>query len=190
MTVHGQFLVAVVTLAEYRPPWPSAWFIAGATVAALGCLCAARVMLLHVVHITPFASIARRKVSKWLRPVLRDMSGDLRQAADAIVRAMNDGNFSNVRHDFNLGENWENSRHRLVMLKDQGDLYDALRDAYACIASMRRIARRPGLQSAASHNLPRALETIHKAETAVIRELAKLGLAAQDSQRTRQLLST
>jgi hypothetical protein len=121
----GSVCIAIA-LAEYRPPWPSAWFIAGATVTA-------------------------------------------------IVRAMNEGNLSNVHHAFNLGKNWEDNLQRLAMLKGQGVLYDALRDAHAVIASMRRIPRRPSTQSASLHNLPHALKTVQRAEKAIIRELAKLG---------------
>ncbi len=209
-----------VAVTEYHPPWPSAWFIAGAVVCALGCACAAWALLLYLAHkeagnhwcpdppahlrkaeqrkpaapepasrprtaatgrpgaiLAASAAASRGDLARWLRPALREMSGDLRQAAAGIEKAQREDSYAGVRHEFDLGQIWEDSRQRLAALQGQGDLYHALRYAYSRIARMHRIVSAAATTPQQSHDLPVALKAIRKAEAAVSKELAELGLA-------------
>ena len=202
-----------IAVTEYHPPWPSAWFIAGAVVCALGCVAAIWALVLYLAHkeagrhwcLDPRAhapeaqqrepasrpqgaraaragailraadAVGRGELARWLRPVLREINGDLRQAAAGLEKAHRDRSYSGVRHEFDLSQTWEGDRQRLAALEGRGDLYDTLRDAYVGIARMHRIASRPGTAPTEAQDLPGALEVIRKAEVAVGKELAELG---------------
>jgi len=122
----------------------------------------------------------RRELAKWLRPVLREMNGDLRQAAAGIEKAKSDNSYVNVRHEFDGGDVWETNQGRLAGLVGRGGLYDSLRNAYACINRMRRIVSSedpidPGpVELQQNHDIAEALATIREAETIVSKELADL----------------
>ena len=103
---------------------------------------------------------SRGEVARWLRPALREINGDLRQAAAGIEKAHRDRSYSGVRHEFDLGQTWEDNRQRLAALKGRGDLYDTLRDAYAGIARMYRIVSSPGPAPSQAHDLSGVLEAI------------------------------
>jgi hypothetical protein len=192
-----------IAITEYHPPWKSAWFIAGAVVCGLGCLSVLWALVLYVAHRVagdhwcpdPEAHTAppRQRAGAvlnalksippappgWLRPALREMNGDLRQAATGIERALNDDSYRAVEYEFNLGSHWEVNRERLAGLSGRGDLYDDLREAYAHIERIRRIISgsptEPGAAApAAPDNLDAALTAIRKAETAVGEELSEL----------------
>ncbi len=202
-----------IAVTEYHPPWPSAWFIAGAVLCALGAVAAIWAVVLYMAHreagrhwcpdphahapeaerrgpatrpqgaAVPSAKAilrvanasSRGELARWLRPALREINGDLHQAAAGIERAHWDRSYSGVRHEFDLGQTWEDNRQRLAALEGRGDLYDTLRDAYAGIARMYRIASFPGPAPSQAHDLSGALEAIRKAEVAVGKELAELG---------------
>jgi hypothetical protein len=108
-------------------------------------------------------------------PVLREINGDLHQAAAGIEKAHRDRSYSGVRHEFDLGQTWEANPQRLAAVEGRGDLYDILRDAYAGIARMHRIASFPAPAPNHADDLSRALKARCKAEVAVGKELAELG---------------
>ncbi|HLN67402.1 MAG TPA: hypothetical protein VK280_09015 [Streptosporangiaceae bacterium] len=201
-----------IAVTEYHPPWPSAWFIAGSVLCALGCVAATWALVLYLAHkeagrrwcpnpsthapragqrvpatrpretaaaragaiLKAADAIGRGELARWLRPVLREINGDLRQAAVGIEQACRDRSYWDVRHEFDLGQTWEGNRRRLAALEGCGDLYDTLRDAYAGIARMRRMAAgSPGL--AEDKDLAGVLEAVRKAQAAVGNELAELG---------------
>ena len=193
-----------LAVAEYHPPWKSVWFIVGAVVCGLGCLSVLWALVLYVAHkvagdhwcpdprahavarpTRPGAILAALKAVPpappgWLRPALREMNGDLRQAAAAIQMTLNDNSYGGVQYEFNLGARWEANRERLAGLVDRGDLYDDLRDAYAQIERMRGIVSGSPTEPGATaplppHNLGAALAAIRKAETVVSAALSKLG---------------
>jgi hypothetical protein len=120
-------------------------------------------------------AVSRGDLARWLRPVLREINGDLRQAAAGIEKACREGSYRDVRHEFNLGQTWEDNRQRLAALEGRGDLYDTIRDAYAGIARMHRIAARSRIAPTEAQDLGGALEAIRNAESAVGKELAELG---------------
>lgn len=192
-----------IAIAEYHPPWKTAWFIAGAVVCGLGCLSVLWALVLYVAHKVagdhwcpdPGAHTASRRSPAetalatlnavlpappgWLRPALREMNGDLRQAAAGIERTLNDDSYRGVQYEFNLLGHWEANRERLAGLAGRGDLYDDLREAYAHIERIRRIVSgspmEPGAaEPATPDNLDAALTAIRKAETAVGTELSEL----------------
>lgn len=115
---------------------------------------------------------SRRELACWLRPVLREISGDLRQAAAGIEKACRERSYEDVRDEFNLGQIWDENRQWLAALEGKGDLYVTLRDAYAGIARMHRIAARSRMAPAEAQDLADALEAIRNAERAVAKELA------------------
>jgi hypothetical protein len=202
-----------IAVTEYRPPWPSAWFIAGAVVCALGCTAAIWALVLYLAHkeaashwcpdprahalelerrepaarprggtaaragaiLRAADAASRAEQARWLRPVLREINGDLRQAAAGVDKAHRERSYSGVRHEFDLSQTWEDNRRRLAALEGTGDLYDTLRDAYAGIARMYRITSRPGTAPTEAQGLPGVLEAIRKAEVAVGKELADIG---------------
>ena len=202
-----------IAVTEYHPPWPSAWFIAGAVVCALGSVAAIWALVLYLAHreagkrwcpdprahapeaeqrgpatrpqgatapsakaiLRAAGASSRGELACWLRPALREINGDLRQAAAGIEKAYRDRSYSGVRHEFTLGQTWEDNRQRLAALKGRGDLYDTLRDAYAGIARMYRIASFACPVPSQVHDLSGALEAMRKAEVAVGKELAGLG---------------
>ncbi len=116
-----------------------------------------------------------RDLARWLLPVLREISGDLRQAAAGIEKASRERSYSRVRREFDVGRTWDDNRQQLAALEGQGDLYDRIRDAYAGIARIHGIASFTGLTPTLSHDLPGVLEAIRAAESAVRKELAELG---------------
>lgn len=201
-----------IAVSEYHPPWPSAWFIAGSVVSALGCVTAIWALALHLAYkeagrrwypdlrygpeaiqlgsatrlqgattstakaiLRTGDTVGPEELARWLRPVLREINGDLRQAAAGIEKARRDRSYSTVRHEFDLGQIWQDNRQRLAALEGRGNLYDTLRDAYAGIARMHRIVSRPGIGSIDPHELAGVLEAIRKAEGVVVKELAELG---------------
>jgi hypothetical protein len=120
-------------------------------------------------------AVGRGDLTRWLLPVLRDISGDLRQAVAGIEKANLERSYSGIRHEFDLGLTWDDNRQRLAALEGQGDLYDVIHDAYASIARLHRIASSTALRPTQSHDLLGALETIRTAEIAVERSLQTLG---------------
>lgn len=210
-----------IAVAEYHPPWRSAWFIAGAVFCGLGCLAALWALVLYVGHkvagahwcpdprvhaatadqstpglhlgsetmprrpsaaaiLAATAATSRGEMARWLRPVLREINGDLRQAEAAINRALADDSYIAVEYEFNLGERWDTNRERLAGLPDRADLYDSLRDAYSHIGRLRRIIQgspmQPGVAlPALNDELDVALQAIRKAEREVNKELSELG---------------
>ena len=171
-----------VAVAEYHPPWPSTWFIAGTVLCGLGSVFAIWALVLFLAHkvardrwcpdprahvpeaeLLPrfrmrFLSdaLAQRRFAEkvteaaayrkeqWalvrsLLPGLREMNGDLRQAVAGIEKAQNDGTYSGVRHEFDVGQRWEANRERLAGPAEAGNLYYSLRDAFAHIARIHRI---------------------------------------------------
>lgn len=125
------------------------------------------------------AATSRGEMARWLRPVLREMTGDLRQAAAAIERALADDSYKGVEYEFSLGERWEKNRERLAGLPDRADLYDSLRDAYSHIGRLRRIIQgspmHPGVEAPTlNDDLDAALRAIRKAEAEVNTELSEL----------------
>lgn len=218
LTAAGVFAVTgavgiTIAITEYHPPWPSAWFVAGSVLCALGVVATIWALVLYLAHkeagrhwcpkptahtqrttqrelaappratttgkakaiLSGTGAFGRRDLARWLLPVLREISGDLRQAAVGIEKAIRERTYSGVRHEFDLGRTWDDNRQRLAALEGQGDLYDLLRDAYARIARLHRIASFTALAPTQSHDLPGALETIRRAETVVGNELADLG---------------
>jgi hypothetical protein len=202
-----------IAITEYNPPWPSAWFIAGAVMCTLGVTAVVWALVLYLAHreaerhwcpkptahteraawrkpatrpqaattarakaiVSASGAVGREDLVSWLLPLLREINGDLRQAAAGIEKANRQHSYSGVRHEFDLGRTWDDNRHRLAALEGQGDLYDMVRAAYASIARLRRIASFTALGPTQAHDLPGALETIRTAEIAVGKELADLG---------------
>jgi hypothetical protein len=210
-----------IAVAEYHPPWPSAWFIAGAVICGLGFASATWALVLylarkvagdhwcpdpqaHILRVEQAASVARvlsgsppqrpsakailaaadainrKELAKWLRPVLQQMKGDLRQAAAGIEKAQNDDSYTAVRHEFDAGQVWEINRERFAGLIGRGDLYGSLRNAYNCITRIRSIVvpedpkdPKP-MKPQQEHDLAAALATIREAETFVNTELGDL----------------
>jgi hypothetical protein len=115
----------------------------------------------------------QRELARSLLPGLREMNGDLRQAAAGVEKAQNDGTYAGVRHEFDVGQRWEANRERLAGLVEAGNLYYSLRDAFAHIARIHRIVSEsptepePGLKPDQSHDLAGALAAIRNAETGV-----------------------
>jgi hypothetical protein len=64
-----------IGITEYHPPWSSAWFIAGATLSALGCACAIWSLILYLAH--------KQAAGHWCP----DRPAHVPQAAQATVRA-------------------------------------------------------------------------------------------------------
>lgn len=116
-----------------------------------------------------------RDLARWLRPVLREINGDLRQAAAGIEKARRARSYRDVRLEFDLGRTWEDNRQRLAALEGRGDLYDTLRDAYADIGRMHRIATRSRMAPTEAQDLVGALDAIRIARSAVGKELAEPG---------------
>lgn len=148
----------------------------------------ARQMSSHTVSPRPSAAAvlaamdatSRGELARWLRPVLREMNGDLRQAAAGIERALGDDSYVAVQYEFNVGNLWESNRERLAGLPGRGDLYDNLREAYAHITRLRTIIQGSPMQPGATaptlnDDLDSALAVIHKAEAAVNKELSEIG---------------
>jgi hypothetical protein len=205
-----------VAVAEYHPPWPSTWFIAGTVLCGLGCAFAVWALALSLAHkvaadrwcpdprahvpdgeqlprfwrlVVPDAHMRRlyaeeatqdaanrkeqRELAWSLIPGLREMNGDLRQAAAGIEKAQNDGTYAGVRHEFDVGQRWEANRERLAGLLEAGNLYYSLRDAFAHIARIHRVVSESptepesGLKPDQSHDFTAALTAIRNAETAV-----------------------
>lgn len=125
----------------------------------------------------------------WLRPLLREIAGDLRQAAAGVNRVMDspfDLDFDSVTSEFNPSDAWTEGRERLARDESLGDLYDSCRDAYGCIERIRLTAleqdrvssRRSGVEA---RNMSRTVEdlraaqvAIEKARTAVQEHLSEL----------------
>jgi hypothetical protein len=171
-----------IAVAEYHPPWTSALFIAGSVMCALGCVAAIWALLLYLTTVfrarkilKTADAVSRGELARWLRSVLREINGDLRQAAAGIEQACRDRSYWGVRHEFDLGQTWEDNRQRLAALEGRGDLYDVLRDAYAGITRVRRVASQSSMTPAEAQDLSSVRDAIRKAEVAVAKELAELG---------------
>jgi hypothetical protein len=143
-----------IAITEYQPPWPSAWFIVGMVVCALGVVAVIWALVLYLAHQeagnhwcpkptahtqrsaqrepawrpraatpaktkaipSPSAAVDRGDLIHWLLPLLREISGDLRQAAAGIEKAIRERSYSGVRYEFDLGRNWDDNRQRLGAL--------------------------------------------------------------------------
>ena len=115
----------------------------------------------------------------WLRPLFREIAGDLRQAAAGINRVMDPPfglDFDSVTSEFNVSGAWARGRERLAGDESLGDLYDSCRDAYGCIERIRLIAlgqdraspRRSGVEAP---NMSRTVEDLRAAQVAIEKAL-------------------
>ena len=201
-----------IAIAEYHPPWSSAWFIAGAVLCLLGVAATIWAMVLYLARqeagrhwydqlaipaewpaqpepaarpqaatgamamaiVSAPGANAPRDLARWLLPALREINGDLRQAAAGIEKAGRERSYSRVRHEFDVGRTWADNRQQFAGLEGQGELYDRIRDAYASIARLHGIASCTALGPTVSQDLLGALEAIRAAESAVRKELAEL----------------
>ncbi len=111
-----------------------------------------------------------------LRSVLREVSADLRQAAAAIEKALEDNSYARTGDQLKVGERLRENLPVLAGLTN-GDPYDGVRSAYAHIDRIRQIIQgSPAKPGAArpypSHDLAVALRAVLSAEAAVNEELA------------------
>jgi hypothetical protein len=177
-----------IAVTEYHPPWSSAWFIAGTALCALGCVFAVWALVLYLArkvaddHWCPdpqahviSAGLPPPDAQEWLRPVLREMNGDLRQASAAIEKARGENSYLDVKHQFETGHRWEANSEGIAGLTGPGNLYDILRDAYSHIVRLNGIISGPAITPVPSHDLATALTSIRNAQAAVSTELAELG---------------
>lgn len=136
---------------------------------------------LYAARVAEYVAIRKeqKELARALLPGLREINGDLRQAASGIEKAQNDGTYAGVRHEFDVWQRWEANRERLAGLVAAGDLYYSLRDAFAYIARIHRIvsdsSTEPGpMKPDQSHDFAGALAAIRNAETAVSKVLAEV----------------
>jgi len=198
-----------VAITKYVTPWTSAWFIFGAVMAMLGFVCVWWSLVLYVAHKhaekhwcpdprahevnmkeraigleKTFSESGHTVDNDWLRALLRQINGDLREVSTWIGEAQKDGILRPGVSEFPTGEIWVENNRRLAELPGRGWLYDILRDAYGHIARIGQLIPPQGswpIKVKPEHDLPAALKAISAAQTSVGKQLIELSLVVWDS---------
>jgi hypothetical protein len=193
-----------VAITKYVAPWTSAWFIFGAVTAMLGFVCVWWSLVLYVAHkhaekhwcpdprahevnIEGRAIGLQQSFSEsgptvdigWLRALLRQINGDLREVSTWIGEAQKDGILRPGVSEFPTGAIWVENNRRLAELPERGCLYDILRDAYWHVARIGQLIPSQDswpIKVQPQHDFPAALKAIGAAQASVDKQLTELGL--------------